>query len=260
MIRKNSLYINILLSAVVLAGTTAEVAYADTATYDWSGFYVGVNTGKSYAKDDFSVRTIDPASFGGERGPESASIKWNGFIGGAQIGYNWMTAPNVVLGLEAALSAPDLKLNAEGVSKYGISYKTLDIDTVATLRGRAGYAFNNWMIFGTGGVAWTHVRTSNTQGPCGDGNTPPSFSIGNCASGPFTAVPYGTKDTNSINKTGWTLGVGAEVGITPNWIARVEYIHTDFRSFNAANPSFNRESTNKLKLDTAQIGLNYRFQ
>lgn len=248
------------LPLLFFVGAISGMAYADSGTYDWSGLYIGANIGTSHARINGTTSTIDPNSpIGGGRGSDSGSDQWNGSIVGVQLGYNWMLNKNILLGVEGDFSAPNLSHDTNGVSKFGVSDKTFNVDTIGMLRGRVGYASNNWLIFGTGGAAWTHVRTSNTQGPCGDGGTPPNYSIANCSSGPFTGVPYGTKDNSSINKTGWTIGAGAEVGITQNWTTRLEYIYTDFGSLHFSNPSFNRESTFKLKTNSLQIGFNYKF-
>ena len=41
---------------------------------------------------------------------------------------------------------------------------TDQIDYIATLRGRFGYAFDHWLIYGTGGFAWSQARFGET--PC----------------------------------------------------------------------------------------------
>ena len=66
-----------------------------------------------------------------------------------------------------------------------------------TLRGRVGYAMNNVLAYGTGGFAYGGVELSS------DGVS------------------------QSQTHYGWTLGVGAEVGLTPNWTAKVEYLYFD---------------------------------
>lgn len=225
----------------------AQSAFAAPSTYNWTGFYVGGNAGWGFAKLDSTGHKLDPNGFGSNR-TASNSTTWNGFVGGGVVGFNWMALPNVVLGVEADLSGADLKTNGEGVSTDGISFKTASIDAIGTLRGRIGYAWNNWLIYGTGGGVWSRVRMSNTQGPC---NPDPT-----CAGGP---VPLGTTNSNTINATGWTAGSGIEVGITPNWTAKLEYLHMDFATFTAANPSFNRANTDDLKIDVVRLGVNFKF-
>src|SRR4029077_14993467 len=81
---------------------------------------------------------------------------------------------------------------------------TDQIDYIATLRGRFGYAFDHWLVYGTGGFAWSQARLTETPGV-----TNP-------------------QDTILLTRTGWALGLGAELAIAPNWSARVEYLYDRF--------------------------------
>ena len=45
---------------------------------------------------------------------------------------------------------------------------TDQIDYIATLRGRFGYAFDRWLIYGTGGFAWSQARFGETPGVASD--------------------------------------------------------------------------------------------
>jgi len=235
-------------------------ANAEVNNDRWSGLYGGIDAGGSRINAKASTWTIDTTSpIGGGRGTSSGSDHWFGSLGGVHLGYNWVLPNNVLLGLEGGFGASSLKHNAEGISQYGISYKTYNLDNYLTGKGKIGYIVNDWIFYGLAGVTSTRLKTSNTQGPCGDGNTPPGYSVANCSSGPYTAVPYGTKDSSSHNLLGWTVGAGAEVAINQFWSAKLEYVYTDFGSVNVANPSFNRESSYKFKTDTLQIGINYKF-
>ena len=215
--------------------------------YNWNGFYVGGNLGWGFANADGTSSPLDPNSFG-TYGTQTGSRSWNGVVGGGQIGFNWVALPNIVLGIEADLSGANLKDAYSTTSSDGTSFKTTDVDSFGTVRGRIGYAFNNWLIYGTGGAAWAHAKVTNTQGPC---NPDPT-----CKSGP---VPLGIVNANTATLTGWTAGGGVEVGITSSWTTRLEYIHMDFGSYSYANPSFNRALTISLKTDVVRLGLNYKF-
>src|ERR1700753_3707371 len=64
-----------------------------------------------------------------------------------------------------------------------------------TVRGRVGYALNNVLFYGTGGLAFGELK----------GET------------------FGLTETHT--NAGWTLGLGAEVGLAPNWSAKIEYLY-----------------------------------
>ena len=115
------------------------------------------------------------------------------------------------------------------------------IDSIGTLRGRAGYAMNEWLFFATGGLAWDHARieTVNNAG---------------------TATPTSGTATNGETKwnTGWTVGGGVEWGFLQNWSLKVEYLYADFGTHRYT-------VDNSLAVDSRQTenivraGINYRF-
>ena len=111
--------------------------------------------------------------------------KPSGFAGGVQGGYNWQNGP-WVFGLEA-------DIQATGANDTFAPWKFSN-PWFGTVRGRAGYALNNILFFGTGGLAFGELR----------GET------------------FGLSETHT--NAGWTVGVGAEVGLTQNWSAKIEYL------------------------------------
>ena len=54
---------------------------------------------------------------------------------------------------------------------------------------------------------------------------------------------------------GWTVGLGMEVGLTPNWSAKVEYLYIDLtdRSYTVTG------TDNGLESNLLRFGVNYRF-
>ena len=75
------------------AAPPAYTPYAPyTPAFSWTGFYLGANAGWAWSKGDGTI------AFGGPSGNFSGD--GNGFLGGAQIGYNWQM-DNWVFGLEA---------------------------------------------------------------------------------------------------------------------------------------------------------------
>jgi len=59
------------------------------------------------------------------------------------------------------------------------------------------------------------------------------------------------------------IGAGIEYGFTPNWSAKVEYLHfnfgntLDYTVFNAVGTPF--RFNQNLTVETAKVGVNYRF-
>jgi outer membrane immunogenic protein len=149
-------------------------------TFVWTGFYAGVNAGYGFG------------NITGSAGPNFKDP--SGFLGGAQIGYNYQVG-SMVYGLETDLAYADIraKNNATGVagSKNTLGY-------IGTVRGRVGVAFDRFLPYLTGGFAYG-----------GSSITVPGL-------GKSTPVHYG-----------WTLGGGMEYAITNNLTAKVEALYVD---------------------------------
>src|SRR5581483_2090835 len=84
-----------------------------------------------------------------------------------------------------------------------------------TLRGRAGYAYNNFLFYATGGLAYGTLR----------------------------AESLGLLSENRSG-FGWTVGAGVEVGFAPHWNAKIEYLYVDLadRAFSLTGANNGLES------------------
>jgi hypothetical protein len=90
---------------------------------------------------------------------------------------------------------------------------TSKLDWFGTVRGRLGYlATPNWLVYGTGGLAYGNVNESGSAQP---GN-------------PFVGINNAPLVWNqSTTKVGWTAGVGVENALSTNWSWKVEYLYMD---------------------------------
>jgi outer membrane immunogenic protein len=139
-----------------------------------------------------------------------------GIAGGVQAGYNWQSS-NFVYGLES-----DLQLS--GADDVFAAHKFSN-PWFGTFRGRAGFAFSNVLLYLTGGFAY------------GDGRL--DFA--------------GLSETHS--HFGWTIGGGIEVGLTPQWSAKAEYLYFDLTDRGYALTG----SSNGIQSSVFRLGVNYRF-
>jgi hypothetical protein len=171
----------------IKAPTPAPVA----TVYSWAGPYVGVNAGVVWGRSDQtsapSAGLADPAQI-----PVTLSVLLprlqgtrnfdTSFTGGAQIGYNWQFN-QWVFGLEAdfnyvgldntfAFSAPT---SSSGTS-VTVAQST-SVDWLATFRGRLGFAINNVLLYGTGGLAVGKVGFDSAIGMIFSGGTSSGFSF-----------------------------------------------------------------------------------
>jgi high affinity Mn2+ porin len=202
-------------------------APAIQSVFDWTGIYVGghLGYGRGHASDSFA----DPATAGSNKALGS-------LFGGLQLGYNHLLKSGILLGVESDLSFPNF-LSADDVVRSRITPRgTLaeKIDYVGRLRGRIGYAFDNWLVYGTGGFAWSQARFIETSDLTGD------------------------EDKALRTRSGWVLGAGAEVAIAPDWSARLEYLYDSFGKAAVTMPSGVR-SESTFDTHTLRLGLNWHL-
>jgi outer membrane immunogenic protein len=198
--------------ALLVAGWTTSSAAADLNygprgaytvnqplnAFSWAGPYLGGNLGYAWGSVD-----NNPA-------------KPSGFSGGVQAGYNWQNGP-FVFGLEG-------DIQATGAEETFAPWKFSN-PWFGTVRGRAGYSFNNVLFYGTGGLAFGELR----------------------------AETFGLSETHT--NAGWTLGAGAEMGFAPNLSAKVEYLYVDLANSNFVVTG----ASNGYRFGLIRAGINYHF-
>lgn len=186
--------------------------------YTWTGVYIGANAG--YA----STMLDETVSAGGGSGSENIS----GFVGGAQIGANYQIGA-MVLGFETDFDGAAITKSITA----GIASSTEQIPWIATFRGRAGIAFDRFLIYATAGGAGTELKSTVNAGAAGSAST---------------AVTHGA----------WVAGGGLEFAITNSVSARVEDLYVDSGSINVAyvGPLV---VTGTLRENLVRAGLNYRL-
>jgi outer membrane immunogenic protein len=251
---------------------------AAEAVYSWSGFYIGGNAGGSFgervatdAMPDFAAPT-----FATEAATSStlATDRGNGtsFIGGFQIGYNWQVSSQYVLGIETdiqgltvanrTISSPVPLFPNETIFSTTNSAPTY----LGTVRGRAGFlASPALLLYATGGLAYGQ-RASTGQI---DIDTPSPF----CAFDGGICNPY---SAGFGVQFGYTVGVGGEWMIRPNWSLKAEYLYYNLGSsssttltnlfgntsgiFIAGQPAWSSALQSRwLDGNIVRLGVNYHF-
>lgn len=218
----------------------------------WSGLYVGLQAG--YGFGSTGVLVLDPftPALQGAFAPGFTGEFDDGFVGGAHIGYDWQVG-NVVFGGILDINFTDISDRQIGVSLTPATYTIeRDLDYLATLRARLGYAFNDqFLAYATGGLAYGDVNFTYTQ--------PGSLA---------TFVTSGGQDRDF----GYTVGAGVEAKMTQNVSFGLEYLYTnlggnDFQA-NLVNGPFGAPggpgtdlfgSKNKFDFHTITAKVSYRF-
>ena len=202
-------------ASVLLAGSAsaadlpskkmAPVMTSVAPVFTWTGAYVGVTAGGAW----FNGKGSDA-----------------GFVGGGTLGAK--LANNIVIGVEGDLSWMPLQRGASSSFTYkGVTanYRKVDATWLGTARGRVGYAFNNVLVYATGGIAGSDVTGSS--------------------------------------RAAWTVGGGLEYAFNRSWSVKAEYLYVGMEKQNATvvNAAGAVIGTQKRAADfsVARLGVNYRF-
>ncbi len=139
----------------------------------------------------------------------------NGVMGGLQGGYNWQFGAFVV-GAETDLQGSDA----------GGRFAAWQFSNpwFGTLRGRVGYALDSVMLYATFGLAYGGGRIETN----------------------------GLREANT--HVGWAGGGGLEVGLTPNWSVKAEYLFVDL-----SDQRYVLFRNTGFELNVLRLGVNYRF-
>jgi outer membrane immunogenic protein len=217
--------------------------------FTWTGFYVGGNGGWGWGRSQ-STSFIGDAAF--PTGTVFNEIHSSGWLAGAQVGFNYQTAYNLVVGIEGEWDWTNISGTETTISTaprfVGVSSTTTGrIKDIADLTGRIGWAAGNWLFYGKGGVALDQTNSSGV-----------AFN------------PAGTlieTSATSTDRSGWVVGAGIEWGFAPGWSAKIEYEHFDFGStpiavnhVSATTGVFTTTFVNNTeRIDVVKGGINYRF-
>lgn len=203
----------IILAAAVAAMATGASRAADIyrsspysatpaayiAQNTWTGPYIGANIGYQFGSTSF------------------LGLEPSGVMGGVQGGYNWQF-DQVVVGGEADFQFSGAEDTTFATYKFSNPW-------FGTVRARLGYALNNILFYGTGGLAYGKGQLDY----------------------------FGFSEDHILG--GWAVGAGMEVGLTRNLSVRAEYMFVDLSPTNYAFTNMNAG----IESSIVRFGLNYRF-
>ena len=225
-----------LLSSAALLMTAAAASAADlparpvykapiaAPAFSWTGIYIGGNVGYGWGRTRGTAAVSAPGALPGQ-------FDLDGIVGGGQIGTNYQVG-NWVLGVEVDYQGASV----DGSNTAGVFNDTAKVERFGTVRGRLGYAWDRWMVYGTGGYAFA-ARTNYAF-----------------------VTPAALSGSASRDLDGWAAGGGVEYAFAPNWSAKVEYLHLnlDTKTFTGL-PCGAAGCTVGADVDTVRVGVNYRF-
>ena len=224
---------------------------ASTAPSNSTGFYVGVNAGGGFGNVDISGlanQAVVNSTIVDTR------LTRSGPLGGVQAGFSAQSGP-LVYGVEADMDFGALRgtlsttglVTTPGASPTRTSFKgkvESRFNSLGTLRARVGYAFDNVLVYGTGGYATAHhdAKASLAADGVPQLGTPSTPTAGTSL-GSLTVHQW-------VN--GWTLGGGSELAFSPNVSLKLEYLYAQ-----VSNKVAGQTLTHSLNL--VRTGVNYRF-
>jgi len=214
-----------LLAGLLFAAATVGSALADDV--NWTGYYLGINSGYSFSQSDARYLTPAFSSYAVKSKPEGGTV-------GLQVGGNYEFKNHLVVGLEAEISYADVSStiydtlsDAHGQPGNTI---TTSSDYAATARLRLGYALGRFLPYLTAGGAGADAKISATDGPV----------------------------SQSDFQLGWAAGAGLEYAVNKHWSLRAEYLHVDLGQHTWFAQQLWRTSST-LTSETIRFGINYKF-
>jgi len=239
----------------------------------WSGLYIGGTLGlgagdtsdrvRINAEDDAAIAevigtadsTFAPTTFDNINAIESflsTDYDMQGAVYGAFLGYNWQNG-NAVFGIEAGLNGT----NIDGSTDCAIIADcSRELDYYGRVIGRLGYARNNLLFYGFGGVAWGDVSTD--------------ISVLGTSVDDSWVVDEDADFSSSFNQenthVGWTAGIGLEVAFTDRFFAGIEYAHVDLGeesyralSYNLDDVSIDVRNKVDVEFDVIKLRASYKL-
>ncbi|TDX67402.1 outer membrane immunogenic protein [Methylosinus sp. sav-2] len=258
----------------------------------WGGAYVGLNAGWGFGGSNevptFGTSIFDwaagalgmPFGFSSPYVTGLARLEQSGFLGGAQLGYNHLWSPNILLGVETDIDGAIIRGSgssqgfAGAVDEHGLLHLQTGVAStraglswLGSLRGRLGYIVApSLLVYGTGGLAYgggfanvfTYGAHWHPQDPIDHPDNPVTPNWGNY----------------SDTRTGWIAGGGLEWMFAPRWSLKVEGLYYDLGEatlstspsavINPAAPgsiAILNIATTRVKYDgaIARFGVDYHF-
>ncbi|TAL59755.1 MAG: porin family protein [Legionella sp.] len=222
----------------------------------WNGVYVGLNAGGLWGENQFYSNNLGSAYAAGIPLLTDATLKDTGFIGGAQIGWNYQYN-SLAFGVEGDLDYANLNVNRTASSPTASTLSAIitqhfSTDWISTIRGRVGYAANKWWVYGTGGLALAKMNLNDQV-----------------CSGPTALTPGCASMAQDKVDWGWTAGAGLEWKFSTNLSAKAEYLYVDLdnsaytslftNTSGVIIPNSNINHNHEFTANIARVGINYFF-
>jgi outer membrane immunogenic protein len=193
--------------------------------FSWTGCYVGGNAGGLWSNETWSF-----ASTGAAQSTQNIS----GGLAGGQIGCNYQVS-TWVFGIQGDYDWANASGSTADAAFAGITDQS-NVKSLASVTGRAGYAWDRFLGYVKGGGAWVKDN----------------YSVTNVA---------GLVASGGETRNGWTIGVGGEYAFT-DWLtgfAEYDYYNFGTTTDTLTGPLGTATSNIKQNVSVAKAGVNFKF-
>lgn len=246
------------VAASELSGLATPHVYNNFGYYNWNGVYIGLNGGAHFSTDvDSAFASANNFWPNGVPSLMNAAVPFTmnltGATRGGQVGINWHVSMFVfgaegdIMGLSGTGTRNQTVIWPSTPQQATLSDSVSD-HWLATVRGRAGLAFDRTLVYLTAGGAASNWSITHTY------------------SDNFLAGTSPTTDRVSVTRFGWTAGVGIEYAFADGWSGRLEYLYAnlggigDFLSFqNSPGKGATITHNEQLAESVARVAVSYKF-
>jgi outer membrane immunogenic protein len=222
-----------ILGAFAVTASAQAADISEPIVHDWTGFYAGGHLGYGWGTDKWDDPSVPPVFATDEDDPD---VDIEGILGGAQAGFDYQIG-SIVLGIAGDIAWTDI----DGDTTLTVSPDNLrsDIEWLATLTARLGFAADRALFYVKGGAAFAEIEREAGLD-----------------------VSPGSDFRDKDSPTGWTAGAGVEWAFADNWSVGLEYNYIDLGSDTVElrdNDGGSFDADVDLDINIVKAMLNYRF-
>ena len=214
-----------------VAGEAQQPSGGETSHPNWSGLYIGAHGGYGRSSVNWSFPFDE---YYNTNPGQSFSTDPKGAIMGAHLALNYQF-DRLVAGVEGSFSNTTLRQDRVGPvtpAFPGDEFKT-NINDLATVSGRLGYARDKWLFYAKAGYASADVKLHALSGPPGPG----------------------VIATTGARQNGRIVGAGVEYMISPMLILGLEYNSVNLDAKRHSTTSTGTEVGLPVHIDSDDIAL-----
>ncbi len=230
--------LTIAVAAIALGIASPPSASAQNS---FNGGYLGLTTGYGWGTSTHTgLLPAPPAGptlfdcgdniFLPDCGSSDAKFRTKGGLVGGALGWNAQYGA-WVFGVEGDYSYAAVGGGSDSCGTIPQACGTR-LESLGTVRGRAGTLLNDWLVYGTGGWAFGKVSGFDVR-----------------------------KSSGADIYNGWTIGGGIEKRFAPQWSLKLEYLYTDLGGndlFQHPVPGYPEHVS--YKLNSLRLGISYYFE